>query len=140
MTRTGLSGDLSMHSCASRISRALLVSSAALLSACATAPDPLYYWGDYQSQVYGHLTGQKGPTEQITRLEAGIEKARSVGKPLPPGYFAHLAVLYAEQADTAQMLKYFETERQAYPEGAAYIDFLLSSKTERTDQQLTQRR
>jgi hypothetical protein len=138
MKSTDLSEDRSMHSYASRIGRVLVVASAALLTACATGPDPLYYWGDYQSQVYGHLTGQKGPTEQITRLEAGIEKARSAGKPLPPGYFAHLAILHAEQDDTAQMLNYFDAEKQAYPESAAYIDFLLSSKTERTDQQLTQ--
>lgn len=103
------------------------------LTACATGTDPLYYWGDYQPQVYGHLTGEKGPDEQITSLEAGIEKARESGKPLPPGYFAHLGILYAEKQDSQKMLHYFDAERAHYPESAPYIDFLLSSKAKQAN-------
>jgi len=97
-----------------------------LLSGCATTKNQqLYYWGDYQPQVYGHFTKEKGPEEQIANLEAGLEKARSLGKPVPPGYNAHLGILYAQGEHQDQMIKYFNAEKELYPEGTAYMDFLM---------------
>lgn len=98
---------------------------ALVLSGCATKPQPLYYWGDYQPQVYGHFTKDTGPQEQIESLEAGLEKARASGKPVPPGYLAHLGILHAELQRPDEMRKYFEAEKTQYPESTAYIDFLL---------------
>jgi hypothetical protein len=98
---------------------------ALVLSGCATKPQPLYYWGDYQPQVYGHFTKDTGPQEQIASLEAGLEEARASGKPVPPGYLAHLGILHAEAEHPDQMRKYFEAEKTQYPESTAYIDFLL---------------
>jgi len=96
-----------------------------LLTGCATRTEPLYYWGDYQPQVYAHFTKDSGPEEQIAKLEAGLEKARAAGKTVPPGYNAHLGILYAETERQDQMVKYFEAEKGLYPESAAYMDFLL---------------
>lgn len=109
----------------SRLAVGLPVAAMLLLSGCATRHQSLYYWGDYQPQVYGHFTGDKGPEEQIASLEAGLEKARAVGKPVPPGYHAQLGILYAKTEHEDQMRKYFEAEKTQYPEGAAYMDFLL---------------
>lgn len=96
-----------------------------LLAGCATNKnEPLYYWGDYQSQVYGYFTKDKGPEEQIAKLEAELEQARASGKSVPPGYLAHLGILYAQGEHQDQMLKYFEAEKKQYPESTAYIDFL----------------
>lgn len=108
-----------------RFATGLPLAGALFLAGCATGPQPLYYWGDYQPALYGHFTKEKGPQEQIAALEAGIEKARAAGKPVPPGYNAHLGLLYAEGEQTDQMLKYFEAEKALYPEGASYMDFLL---------------
>lgn len=104
---------------------ALSVAALVTLSGCATRNQPLYYWGDYQPQIYGHFTGDKGPEEQIAALEAGLEQARAIGKTVPPGYLAHLGVLYASGEHGEQMRKYFEAEKTLYPEGTGYIDFLL---------------
>ncbi len=102
-----------------------LIISTLLLAGCVTQPQPLYHWGDYQPQVYGHFTKDKSPQEQITSLEAGLEEARAKGKPVPPGYLAHLGILHAQAERPEQMRKYFEAEKNQYPESAAYIDFLL---------------
>ncbi|TYC60780.1 DUF4810 domain-containing protein [Zoogloea oleivorans] len=96
-----------------------------LLSGCATKPQPLYYWGDYQPQVYGHFTKDKSPEEQIAGLEAGLQIARANGKPVAPGYLAHLGILHAQSERQDQMRTYFEAEKTQYPESTAYIDFLL---------------
>lgn len=106
----------------------LVIVGALSLGACATN-EQLYYWGDYQPQVYGHLTGDKGPDEQIANLEAGLEKAQAQGRQPPPGYFAHLGILYGEKGDGDKMLRYFDAEKQHYPESTAFIDFLMKSKT-----------
>ena len=96
-----------------------------LLTGCVTRPQPLYHWGDYQPHVYGHFTKDKSPQEQIAGLEAGLEAARASGKPVPPGYLGHLGILHAQSERPEQMRKYFEAEKNQYPESAAYIDFLL---------------
>ncbi|WP_263770328.1 DUF4810 domain-containing protein [Propionivibrio soli] len=103
---------------------ALSLAAALLLTGCANTSQPLYYWGDYEPQLYGHFTKGKSPEEQISALEAGIEKARAKGQMLPPGYNAHLGILYAQGEHADQMLKYFEAEKTLYPEATAYVDFL----------------
>ena len=109
-----------------RLAGAVPLAATLLLAGCATGPGPLYYWGDYQPTLYGHFTKEVAPQEQIASLEAGLEKARAAGKPVPPGYNAHLGLLYAEGEQTDQMLKYFEAEKALYPESASYMDFLLA--------------
>lgn len=101
------------------------VMGALVLSGCATKPQSLYYWGDYQPQLYGHFTKDKAPQEQIASLEAGIEVARASGKSVPPGYLAHIGILYAQGEHQDQMKKYFLAEKTLYPESTAYVDFLL---------------
>ena len=99
---------------------------ALLVSGCATTnTQPLYYWGDYQKEVWGHFTKEVGPEEQIVALEAGMEKAKASGRPVPPGYNAHLGVLYAQTEHADKMLSYFTAEKTLYPESAAYMDFLM---------------
>jgi hypothetical protein len=108
-----------------RMAAGFAICGAVLLSGCASTHQTLYYWGDYQPQVYGHFAKEKSPEEQIAKLEAGLEKARASGKRVPPGYNAHLGILFALSEHADQMLKYFEAEKKLYPESTAYIDFLL---------------
>lgn len=118
-------GKMTMKSpCCKKTLVQLSIVALLLLAGCATKTEPLYYWGDYQPQVYGHFTKDKGPEEQIASLEAGLEQARAKGKSVPPGYLAHLGVLYAQGEHQDQMLKYFQAEKKLYPESTAYIDFL----------------
>lgn len=99
--------------------------SAALLAGCVSRPQPLYYWGDYQSQVYGHFKGEKGPEEQIQALEKVRELARAQGKPLPPGLQAHLAMLYGQTGRSDRLVEQLEAEKKQFPESTTFMDFLL---------------
>lgn len=98
-----------------------------LATGCAHAPQPLYYWGHYQGELYGQLKGETGPDEQITVLEADAEKAAAEGLALPPGFRAYLGVLYGETGHTDKMVAYLEAEKKQYPESAAFMDFLLNN-------------
>ncbi|MBP6800638.1 MAG: hypothetical protein RLZZ220_623 [Pseudomonadota bacterium] len=96
-----------------------------LLAGCATRPQPLYYWGDYPNVVYSHFQNAKGQQEQIQALEAIREKARAKGQALPPGFQAHLAMLYGQSGQTDRLAQNLEAEKQQFPEGAPFMDFIL---------------
>lgn len=105
----------------------LLPLSLLILSGCATRQKPIYGWGNYQQQVYEYFKADtKSSEEQIIALEAGMQKNRSQGNPLPPGYHAHLGMLYANVGKPDMVVQEFETEKTLFPESAPYMDFLLN--------------
>lgn len=102
-----------------------LVAVASLLAGCATQPQSLYYWGQYQPSVLGHLLREKSPQQQIQVLEKDIEVARSLNQSLPPGFRAHLGILYAEDGKLDRTRVLLADEKKAFPEGAGFMEFLL---------------
>lgn len=96
------------------------------LGGCVNSPPrPLYYWGDYQNQVYAHFKAETGPEEQILKLEGEVERAASKNQALPPGFRAHLAFLYGKTGRLDKMAEGLEAEKQKFPESAGFVDFLL---------------
>lgn len=105
---------------------AVLAVAALLAGGCASKPVPLYYWGDYQKQVYAGLRNEgSSPEEQIAGLEKTVQQARSEGKALPPGFHAQLGMLYLNTGKADQVQQEFETEKTNFPESAGFMDFLL---------------
>lgn len=107
------------------MTRASSVAAAVLLAGCAAQRQPLYHWGGYQPQLYEYFKGEKGPEAQILALESEVEKARSKGLALPPGFNAHLGLLYGGVARDDQFRQQLEMEKTQFPESSAYMDFLL---------------
>ena len=104
----------------------VLIAAAGLVG-CAQQPKPLYHWEAYQRQVYEHLKGgSSGPEEQIRVLLAQAEKARSLGSALPPGFRAHLGMLYVQTGRIDGGRQHFEAEKSAFPESTDYMNFLLA--------------
>ena len=93
-------------------------------SACTSPSKTLYSWGSYESQVYAYLNGESREA-QIGALERDREKIEASGYALPPGFYAHLGLLYAEVGNETMAVSCFETEKAHFPEAAAYMDFLL---------------
>lgn len=103
----------------------------AALSGCVAPPKTLYHWGAYQGDVYEYLKGDgKGYPEQIADLEQEVEKARAANQPLPPGFRAHLGMLYGQVGNYDKMMAAFEQEKLQFPESAAFMDFLLKNKNQ----------
>jgi len=107
------------------ISLASALGLAVLLTGCAgSAPKPLYHWDGYQSQVYNYLRNEgASDQEQILVLEKGLAHHAA----LPPGYLAHLGLLYLHTGRTADALLAWEKEKAAFPESAQYIDYLIGN-------------
>ncbi len=96
------------------------------LSGCQTAPKTMYQWGGYQPQVYQHFKGGS-PEQQIIVLEKDLQVIITSGNQPPPGYFAHLALLYFNTGKEDQAIQNLQTEKKLFPESTAYMDFLLKN-------------
>lgn len=106
---------------------AALTTSCLLTVGCANRPKPLYEWGSYQSQVYAHFKATStGPEDQILALERDLESIRSNGNTPPPGYYAHMGMLYASLGQDDKAVRAFGDERALFPESAKYLDFLMN--------------
>jgi len=111
-------------------SRALKLAAAVLmagfLAGCAQPAQRLYYWGDFQDQLYEYFKADKsGPEEQLRALDAQAERARGSGSVLPPGFRAHLAMIYLRLGRDGEAMQALEAEKANFPESAQYMDFLL---------------
>ena len=96
---------------------------AACLCGCQSAPR-LYSWGSYETQMYAYLKGA-GREAQVVTLERDLQEIESGGKAVPPGFYAHLGLLYAESGNDAKAIACFQAEKARFPEAAAFMDFLL---------------
>ncbi len=103
---------------------------AVALTGCVQAPKNLYQWGGYQDQLYEHFKGDRqSPAEQVQRLEAQAQKARAGGTALPPGFRAHLGLMYLRLGREDEARRQLEAEKASFPESTQYMDFLLKRLT-----------
>lgn len=98
---------------------------AVFLAGCTAGqrPQPLYQWESYQDQVYSYFKGES-KEKQIDALEQDLAKMQAKGHVAPPGFHAHLGMLYAETGNDSKALEQLMAEKTQYPESAAYIDTL----------------
>lgn len=105
-----------------------LVLAASLLGlvGCAHKPKPLYHWDSFPSQQYSALVRDGvSPDEQIRTMEAQAEKARATNAALPPGFRAHLGMLYLGAGNPLRAKELWVAEKTAFPEASPYMDRLL---------------
>jgi len=99
---------------------------AASVGGCATKQLTLYEWQGYQGNVDAYFRGDKAsPAEQAQRMEADLQKILVNGGVVPPGYYAHLGLLYGQQGRLDQFAEEMQAEKKLYPESGQYMDFLL---------------
>lgn len=110
-----------------RAGRGLAVAAVAgLLSACAQQPKPMYSWQSYQPSVYAYLKDDGADyAVQAQALEKNIETARSANAELPPGFRAHLGMLYLKMGDGDKGVEQLQGEKVAFPESTPFMDFLM---------------
>ncbi|BBP71350.1 DUF4810 domain-containing protein [Pseudomonas sp. Seg1] len=115
-----------MNSILSRPLMALTLAASALLAGC-SSPQTLYQWEGYQPQVYEYFKSETPKEAQAEALETDLQKIRASGKAVPPGYHAHLGLLYLSMGKDDQMVQQLRTEKTLFPESGTYMDFLLKN-------------
>jgi len=104
---------------------AVIVAGGSVLG-CAQAPKRLYHWDGFQAQLYQYFKGDgSSPDEQLRVLNEQAVKARASGAALPPGFHAHLAMIYLRLGRDGEAKQELEAEKASFPESAQYMDFLL---------------
>lgn len=88
---------------------------------------PLYNWGAYEQNVYDHLHGNS-PETSIALLEKQKQEAQASGTKLPPGFYAHLGMLYQTAGRNNEFLAMMALEKSTYPESQIYLNNLLKNK------------
>jgi hypothetical protein len=96
------------------------------LVGCHTAQPSLYQWGSYEPQVTGHFKGES-PDQQIAVMEKHLQTASAQGKPVPPGFHAHLGMLYSIAGRPDQVAAQFQEEKRLFPESEPYMNRLLGT-------------
>lgn len=95
------------------------------LSACST-PKTIYQWESYQSNVYEYFKNEdSSPEKQIASLEEGLVKIKANNGLTPPGYHAHLGLLYGKIGNADKFAQQLSIEKQLFPESTAYVNFLM---------------
>jgi len=113
------------HPYARRARLAALLALAAGLAACAQQR-PLYNWQSYQPAVYAYLKDDGADhTVQVQAMEKNIETARSSSEALPPGFRAHLGMLYLKLGQGDKAVEQFAGEKNAFTEATPFMDFLM---------------
>lgn len=111
-----------------------LVAAGVLLTGCAAnrpTTAPLYQWDGYQQQVNEYFKGQTSPQQQIDAMEKSLEQIRAKGDTPPPGFHAHLGMLYASVGKDQRAQLELLAEEQLFPESSSYMDFLLKKFKQR---------
>lgn len=110
-----------------KLSRVLgVVLLSALMTACANKPVTLYQWQGYQGNVDEYFRGDKSsPAEQLQKMETDLQKIQTSGAAVPPGYYAHMGLLYGQQGRLDEFADKIQTEKKQYPESDQFMSFLL---------------
>ncbi len=110
-----------------RTGRGLAIAAlAGLLSACVQQPKSMYSWQSYQGSVYAYLKDDGADyATQTLAMEKNIQTARAANAELPPGFRAHLGMLYMKMGEGDKGAEQMQEEKAAFPEAAPFMDFLL---------------
>ena len=105
---------------------ALVLACDALGGCAANKPKTLYQWQGYQSNVDAYFRTDKLSMDAQTQLmEDDLKKIQANGGAVPPGYYAHLGLLYGQQGKLDQFAQQMQAEKKQYPESETFMDFLL---------------
>lgn len=98
--------------------------SAALVVACSSEPNTMYYWGNYNDVVYDYYNQKGDLTVQEQALIDIISRAKEKGKPVGPGVYGYLGFIQLKQGKQADARNSFAQEKALYSESAQFMQFI----------------
>lgn len=87
----------------------------------------LYDWGRYERSVFKMYSSRENfsAASEIDRLQKEVDRTQRRDRAIPPGKMAHLGYLYLMAGDSERARSCFEKERELFPEGEKFMEFLL---------------
>lgn len=96
-----------------------------LLGGCQSSRG-LYYWGGYESGLYGYY---KNPEQLATLSKQVLQTIESSRGRVPPGLYAEYGTLLWQQGKTDQAISYYTKERDLWPESRPLMDTMIKNLT-----------
>jgi len=99
-----------------------------LMQGCASEKPSLYSWGNYEQLIYQSYANpdKVSPEDQVLKLEADSQVAKSKNKALPPGFNAQIGVLYFQLGKLDQAKQAFIAEEELFPESKLFMERLIA--------------
>jgi hypothetical protein len=99
-----------------------------LLGGCA-APRGLYFWGGYEDLVYQawREPGSVPIERQVELLQRDYQQGQALHLRMPPGWHAHLGVLYYGLGKPDEALRELQVEKAEFPESGTFVDRLVAN-------------
>ena len=111
-----------------RIKTLALLATVLALTGCANKAQPtfLYGWNGYEKNLDTYFRNDRESLDtQAKLMEDDLQKMRAAGKATPPGYQAHMGLLYGKQGDMARFQQHLQAEKAQFSESETFVDFLL---------------
>ena len=98
---------------------------AATLAGCAAKAPALYSWQGYEANLDAYFRASNlSPDAQTQLMEQDLQKIQGSGLAVPPGYHAHLGLLYGGQGNLDKFAQQVNLEKSKFPESQTFMDFL----------------
>lgn len=101
------------------------------LSACSTT-NHLYDWGTYEQDLYRYYKKAATRPAALDNLLVLINRLESRNVRVAPGLYAELGTFYLEAGDPNRALKYYQKERDTWPESQKLMGALIKNISEMT--------
>lgn len=98
------------------------------MQGCVSNKPSLYSWGNYEKLIYQSYAepNKVSPEEQVLKLEADSQIAKSKNKALPPGFNAQIGFLYFQLGKLEQARQAFIAEEELFPESKLFMERLIA--------------
>lgn len=106
--------------------RLILVGAAACLAMTACVPQKQYYWGNYSSALYDYYTDSTQLADYRQALVVIVQEGEAERR-VPPGIYAELGYLELQAGNVAEAKRYFEREKERWPESAVFMDRMIAA-------------
>jgi hypothetical protein len=103
---------------------ALIALTAIAVSGC--APTTKYEWGAYPHALLAYYRTPTEPAEFDKAIDEALAKGMETNR-VPPGLFAEAGYEAMSQGRVQQAIDYFNREKAAWPESAAFMDKAIAS-------------
>lgn len=86
-----------------------------------------YNWNGYDKGLYeAYKDPSQIPALKI-KLQEAVDKLEKEKQTVPPGLYAELGTLYLQEGDAENAKKYYQKERDAWPESRTLMDVLIKN-------------
>jgi hypothetical protein len=113
---------------------AAVLSLGALVALVGCKPPQTYEWGNYEGALYSLMKDPSSLDSYGKSLRRHVEDGQQSGK-VPPGIYAEYGYFLTVTNQPAEAIKYYEKEKQRWPESARLMDkMILNCRAPRPNQ------